>query len=112
MTIGERIKELRLEKGMSQEELGKLVGVQRAAINKYEKGLVVNLKREVIAKLATALGTTPTDLMGWTDEDKKEPTVENDGLPDINKELIEMVKDLSEEDAALLLAALKAKLER
>ena len=36
-TPGERIKELRVLEGMSQEELGRRVGVQRAAINKYEK---------------------------------------------------------------------------
>lgn len=44
MTTGEKIKMLRVKKGMSQEELGKKVGVQKAAINKYEKGIVVNLK--------------------------------------------------------------------
>lgn len=65
MNTGEIIKELRLKLGMSQEELGKKIGVQKAAINKYEKGLVVNLKRETIAKLADALETTPTILMGW-----------------------------------------------
>lgn len=44
MNTGEIIKQLRLRRGMSQEELGKKIGVQKAAINKYEKGLVVNLK--------------------------------------------------------------------
>ena len=67
MTTGEIIKSLRIKKGLSQEELGKMVGVQRAAINKYEKGLVVNLKRATIAKLASALDVTPTELMGWED---------------------------------------------
>lgn len=74
MTTGERIRELRLAKGWSQEELGKRIGVQRAAINKYEKGLVVNLKRDVIAKLASALDASPLDIMGFepaTEETKK-----------------------------------------
>lgn len=69
MTTGERIKSLRVSKGMSQEELGAIVGVQRAAINKYENGLVVNLKRSIIAKLADALDSTPAYLMGWEDEE-------------------------------------------
>lgn len=68
MTTGERIKALRLEKNMSQEELGEKVGVQKAAINKYETGIVVNLKRGMISKLADALDTTPGYLMGWEDE--------------------------------------------
>ena len=37
---GTRIKELRKLSEMSQEELGRRVGVQREAINKYEKGSV------------------------------------------------------------------------
>lgn len=69
MTTGEIIRELRQRKGLSQEELGKLVGVKRAAINKYETGLVVNLRRDMIQKLANALNTTPTVIMGWEDED-------------------------------------------
>lgn len=68
MTTGEIIKTLRQKKGLSQEELGKLVGVKKAAINKYETGLVVNLRRDVIQKLASALNTTPTVIMGWEDE--------------------------------------------
>ena len=44
MTIGQRIRRLRLEHGLSQEELGAKVGLQKAAINKYETGTVVNLK--------------------------------------------------------------------
>lgn len=69
MTTGEIIRSLRQRKGLSQEDLGKLVGVKRAAINKYETGLVVNLRRDMIQKLANALNTTPTVIMGWEDED-------------------------------------------
>lgn len=68
MTMGEKIKMLRLQKGMSQEELGKKIGVQKAAINKYEKGIVVNLKRSTIASLASALDVTPIYLMGLDEE--------------------------------------------
>ena len=68
MDVGQRIKKLRLENEMSQEELGNKIGVKRAAINKYENGTVVNLKRSTISKLADALNTTPTYLMGWEEE--------------------------------------------
>ena len=69
MTTGEIIRTLRISKGLSQEDLGKMVGVQRAAINKYEKGLVVNLKRSMIDKLATALDVSPTVILGFADMD-------------------------------------------
>lgn len=52
MNIGFYIKKLRIDKGYSQEQLGKLVGVQRAAVQKWECGKVQNLKRETIKKLA------------------------------------------------------------
>lgn len=67
MTTGERIKALRLARKMSQEDLGKLVGVKKAAIYKYEKGLVVNLKRGMIDRLAKALDVSPAYLMGMDD---------------------------------------------
>ena len=62
---------MRLEKNLSQEELGEKIGVQKAAINKYETGIVVNLKRGIIVKLAEALDTTPAYLMGWSDDPER-----------------------------------------
>lgn len=59
----EKIKMLRVQRGLTQEELGKVCGLQRAAINKYEKGTVVNIKRSVLQKLADALGVAPVDLL-------------------------------------------------
>lgn len=68
MTIGEKIKRLRKERGMTQEELGAAVGVQKAAINKYETGIVINLKRDMIAKLARALDVNPVWLLDENEE--------------------------------------------
>lgn len=63
MKTAEKIRLLRIQKGMTQEELGKACGLQRAAINKYEKGTVVNIKRSVLQKLADTLGVAPVDLL-------------------------------------------------
>lgn len=78
----ERIKELRLQRGMTQQELGEKIGVKKAAINKYETGLVVNLKRSSIALLAEALGVSPGYLMGWTDDVEGEVSPEVMAMPD------------------------------
>ena len=67
MTTGEKIKMLRLQKKMTQEDLSLLVGVKVPAIYKYENGIVVNLKRSIIEKLADALDTTPSYLLGFDD---------------------------------------------
>lgn len=63
--IGERIKYLRTLAEMSQEELGNRIGVQRAAINKYEKGSVTNIPIVTIEKIAQTFDVSPTYLVGW-----------------------------------------------
>lgn len=63
--LGTRIKELRVLHEMSQEELGRRVGVQRAAINKYEKGTVTNIPISTIEEIAKVFDVSPTYLVGW-----------------------------------------------
>ena len=63
MTTGQKIRQYRKEAGMTQEELGKAIGVQKAAINKYETGVVVNLKRSTLMSIAKALNVSPVDLL-------------------------------------------------
>ncbi len=67
MTTGERIKRLRKEHKLTQEELGAKIGVKKAAVQKYEKGTVKNIKRDSLIKLAQILDTTPEYLLGWED---------------------------------------------
>lgn len=73
MTTGEKIKQLRKKLGMTQEELGNLIGVQKAAINKYETGIVVNLKQATIASLAKALHVSPVELLSPEDTPEDQP---------------------------------------
>mgnify|MGYP003480312388 CR=1 FL=1 len=63
MEIGKKIKEARNIKGMTQEELGNIVGVQKSAIAKYESGRVVNIKRSTLQKIASALSIRPSELI-------------------------------------------------
>ena len=63
MKIGQKIKEARNAKGFTQEELGKLIGVQKSAIAKYESGRVVNIKRSTLQKIASALDIRPSELV-------------------------------------------------
>lgn len=68
MNTGEIIKMLRKERGLTQEQLGALIGVQKSAIAKYESGRVENLKRASIEKLANYFGVSPSYLLGISDE--------------------------------------------
>lgn len=81
MSLGERIKKLREIKGMTQGELGEIVGVNRSQISNIEKGKrSTTVERQV--KIAKALGISVADLY---DEEDKLP--EEDGYLILTEEL-------------------------
>ncbi len=104
MEIGMLIKEARLSKGLTQEELGEIVGVQKSAIAKYENGRVVNIKRSTLQKLAAALDLRGSDLI----QDIEKPTAADDGLSKDMYELIDRIKALPEDKIQLLLQVAKS----
>lgn len=66
--VGERIKLRRKNLRLSQTELANRLGYQyRSTISKMEKGGYA-FKQKTIAAVADALDTTPSYLMGWTDD--------------------------------------------
>ena len=74
--MAQRIKYLRQEKGLTLEQVASVVGVGKSTVRKWETGMIANMKRDKIASLAKALGTTPEYLMGW-EEKKNSPSEEN-----------------------------------
>ena len=67
-TIGEKIKEARIKKGLSQAELAEQLGYKsRSSINKIEVG-GRDIPRSQIVKIAQILDVTPSFLMGWEDD--------------------------------------------
>lgn len=68
MTIGARIKELRLKNNMMQVDLAKAVNSSKQTIYKYENDIVTNIPYDKIILLAKALNTTTAYLMGWEDD--------------------------------------------
>lgn len=71
MNTGDIIKKLRKEHNLTQEQLGDLIGVQKSAIAKYEKGRVENLKRASIEKLANYFNVSPSYLLGIDDNENE-----------------------------------------
>lgn len=103
MTMGEYIKKLRTggnKYGVAwtQEELGRKLNppVNRAAINKWERGLVANIKRSYIEQMSDLFGVTPSELMCFEfDIDEEQVSAE--------VKTIEMVQDVFGKDAVQLL---------
>ena len=68
MEMKEIIATRRRELGITLEEVGLRVGVSRATVQRWEKGVLQNPGRDKIAKLAAALQVSPAYLLGWTDD--------------------------------------------
>lgn len=81
MNMGERIRQLRIANGLTQEELGKYIGVQKAAIRKYEKGEVKNMKRSSIQILSNLFKVSPSYLMCINEEDDLKEEVKTATIP-------------------------------
>ena len=72
MTIGEKIKLLRIQSNLTQEELANYANTTKQTIHKYETGIITNIPANKIKAISEKLGTTPAYLMGWeTENDKK-----------------------------------------
>ena len=77
METYERIKHLRKKLGISPERISSELGIARSTYYRYESADIDKLPVSIIEPLAKLLYTTPTYLMGWTDNEY--------ALPDINK---------------------------
>lgn len=77
MEIYELIKQLRVERGLSQDELANMVGYKdRSSIAKVESGKV-DLSQTKIAAFAKALCVTPGYLLGIANESEAKPLPSN-----------------------------------
>ena len=68
MTLGKRIKECRLKKGMTQEALAEILFTKKSTISEYENDKI-DLKYSVLKEIAKALDTSVRYLSGEQDED-------------------------------------------
>ncbi len=65
MTVGERIKEVRVKTGMSQVEFADKINVSKQTLYKYENNLITNIPSDKIEAVARVGGVSPAELMGW-----------------------------------------------
>lgn len=59
-----KLKEIRIKKGLTQQDLAEIMGVSDSTISKYEKGKR-KLNHDQIVKLSIALEVTPNELLGF-----------------------------------------------
>ena len=86
MTKGQRIKMLRERLEMTQPQLASKIGSTKQTIYKYESGKVTNIPSDKFEAIAVALGTTPSALMGWeNDEQAIESNASKSILPPVDR---------------------------
>lgn len=69
MSVGNRIKQRRIELGLDVDELANRIGKSRATVYRYENGEIENMPTNVLEPIAKALQTTPAYLMGWSNDE-------------------------------------------
>jgi transcriptional regulator with XRE-family HTH domain len=98
-----RLKELRLEKKISQTELGKLVGVHYTHIGRYEMGKSTP-KSNTLKKLAGALGVTTDYLFEGKIDEVAEERLEDHNMLRLFKE----VEKLNDQDKIIIRELIEA----
>ena len=64
MALGDRIRQRRADTGLSAAELARRAAISKGYLSVIERGGSVRPSADVLARLATALGTTIADLLG------------------------------------------------
>src|SRR5687767_9386413 len=70
--MGDRIKQLRVARGMTQEQLAKACGVTKSAVSQWENGGTINIRLQPFLRALEALGTDAPYLI-WG-KDRAAPT--------------------------------------
>ena len=66
-TMGDRIRQLREARGLTQTQLGESTGVTKSAVSQWEGGATANIKLQTFMVLCDALNTDPAYLI-WGPE--------------------------------------------
>ena len=90
--FGQRVKELRKSKGLTQEQLAELINIEPPNVSKMESGLHFP-QPEKIEKIANALGMDIKDLFDFEHFQKKEDLIHyiNQTIKDFDLKTIELV---------------------
>lgn len=89
MLLGKRIKEFRIQKNLTQEELGRLINITKVSICCYENGTRIP-SLETIVALANAFEVSLDDLLGR----EKEIVVDDEQKIRMSKEEVEFIKEV------------------
>lgn len=99
--VGERIRDMRKRKGMTQAELAKKAGIKRATISAAEVG-TNNPSTTTVALIASALGCTVAELLG----EGAPAAAPSDGLTPTERQLIRDFRQLNDQGVQYVLQSM------
>lgn len=105
MTIADRIRNRRLELGLSVDDLAKRLNKNRATVYRYESSYIKSYSPDVISALAEALQTTPAYFYGYDDQAPSDPSTSDQ--PQI-RIVSGMMEKMSKEQQDQVIAVLRA----
>lgn len=106
--IGKLIKRKRLEKDLTLEKVAKTVGVGKSTVSKWERGAILNMKKDKIDALSLILDIDPlVFIYGINDKESVESEqITSRELHFEVKELVRKTIDISDQEKKLLLQTL------
>jgi len=96
------LKELRVNAGMSQKQLADAVNVSQQSINKYENH-DVEPNIETLVTIAKLFDTSVDYLIGMTNLKRKIENVQRYDLNDSEKEMVDLYRNLDDENKKIVI---------
>lgn len=108
-TLYERIQALCKSNGVSGSKMCLELGISKSTLSDMKNGRTKGISVPTAQKIAGYFGITVDELYGT--EDKKEKPIENDGLTENKQILMDFVKTVPDDKAALVLKVLRSIVE-
>ena len=108
-TLYDRIQELCKSKGVSGSRMCLDLGMSKSTLSDLKSGRKKGVNAETAHKIASYLGVSVGYLLG--EEEKEKPTVQDDGLTENQRKLMDFAKSVPDDKAEMILRVMKSIVE-
>lgn len=108
-TFYERVQSLCKSKGVSGSRMCLDLGLSKSTLSDIKSGRKKGVSTDTAQKMATYLGVTVGFLLGQ--EEEKKPTVQDDGLTENQRVLMDFVKSVPDDKAGMILKVIRSIVE-
>ena len=106
MNIGQKLRQQRKLKKMTQEQLGRAIGVSKMTISKYERNIVDNMGRDKVIALSKLLDIPIIDFLESSDSNKNFERITPEEFLFEVRSLLSKTTNLTEQEKEHLLSTI------